>query len=415
MGAEASAYDAAVLIIQRLKKHGHSAWIVGGSVRDHCLGMPLQEAPEIDITTDADPERIAGLFRATIPIGKAFGVTQVRSAGHWFEVATFRSDGAYVDGRRPTAVRYGTVEEDVQRRDFTVNALLFDVDTQQVLDLVGGLEDLRQSCLRCIGDPAARFTEDGLRLLRAVRFGTHASFKIDPATLAAMAACKERLALVAPERIHEELKKIAVRPAARRGDALRILASTGLATWALPGADVSAIEEHARVVDRLRHRTLVGLLAVVLRRVEFEPAGALRERSERFSKALKCSSDESDLLHALLCSRQRYALLAGCSLARQRLVATRPYAHLHEDLLAAESDAQDAIATLAAIRAQYGQELPEPLIDGHGLMARGVPRGRALGVWLRRIRWCQLQGLLRNEDDVGSWLARYGINHSPQS
>ncbi len=408
-----STYAAAVTVIERLLAHGHSAWIVGGAVRDHLLGQPIEEATEIDITTDARPDRLAELFKSTLPIGKAFGVMQVRTCGRWFEVATFRSDGAYRDGRRPEEVRFGTVEEDVQRRDFTVNALLFDVRQRTVLDLIGGRRDLELRLIRCIGDPAARFGEDALRLLRAVRFGTSADFTIEAATLAAIAECRERMTLVAGERIHDELRKIAERPLARRGDALRTLAATGLARFTLPGASFAAVEEQALCADRLQQRSLTAFLAVVLRVPFFETRRELGRRCEQLCVALRLSREEARTLEELLASRRRYAALGDCSLARQRLLATRPGACLHEDLLCAEGGAAGILARLEALRQTHGHELPAPLCDGNDLMALGLPRGRDLGHWLRRLRWSQLEGRIKTREDAVRILVQRGLINSP--
>lgn len=407
--SSARPYNAAVAVIDTLKRQGHSAWIVGGAVRDHLLGHAIEDADEIDITTDARPDRLAGLFRSTFPIGKAFGVMQVRMGGHCFEVATFRSDGAYRDGRRPEEVRFGTVEEDVQRRDFTVNALLFDVNQRKIVDLVGGERDLERRLIRCIGDPVERFGEDALRLLRAVRFGTSADFTIEAGTLAAIKQCCDRMTLVAGERIHDELQKIAERPLSRRGDALRTLVDTGLARHTFPGADCSGIEWHAFTADCLQQRRLTSLLAVVMRVPSFEPGRALHVRCERLATALRLSRDEARIMEELLAGRCRYAELASCSLARQRLLATRPDYVLHEDLLRAEDGRAAGLDLLEELRCRYGSALPVPLCDGNDLIALGMPRGRDLGHWLRRLRWAQLAGRLNTREEALQYLRQRGL------
>src|SRR5215469_10760032 len=171
-------------VAERLRAAGYQAYLVGGCVRDLLLG---REPKDFDVSTDAPPERILGLFPGSDQVGAHFGVVLVKGAGHHVEVATFRSDREYVDGRRPTAVRFETdPRQDVLRRDFTINGLMMDPATGEVLDFVGGRADLDERLVRAIGDPEVRFREDHLRLLRAVRFAARLGFTIEPATLAAI-------------------------------------------------------------------------------------------------------------------------------------------------------------------------------------------------------------------------------------
>ncbi len=193
-------------IVAQLQRAGHIAYLAGGCVRDHLLGV---EAKDYDVATDAKPEEVQSLFpRVTDLTGKSFGVVRVMVGEEQFEVAMFRRDGAYVDGRRPESVTPATPEVDAQRRDFTINGLFFDPVADRLIDYVGGEADLRAKVLRAIGNPADRFAEDHLRLLRAIRFATRLNFKIEPRTWEAIRAAAPSIRTVSAERIRDELNKI---------------------------------------------------------------------------------------------------------------------------------------------------------------------------------------------------------------
>ncbi len=193
-----------------LRRAGHQAYLAGGCVRDLLLRRP---PADFDIATSATPEEIQALFPRTIPVGAAFGVVRVAADGGEYEVATFRAEGPYLDGRHPSSVRYATARDDVFRRDFTVNGLLYDPETAEVIDWVGGRADLEAGVIRTIGDPAARFAEDHLRMLRAVRQAAELGFAIAPDTAAALRRLGPDLVRVSPERIRDELVRIVTGPA----------------------------------------------------------------------------------------------------------------------------------------------------------------------------------------------------------
>ncbi len=262
--------ETATNIVQRLRKAGHTAYFVGGCVRDMVQGI---EPHDFDIATSATPEDVQALFARTVPVGAAFGVVLVLDGEHQFEVATFRSDDAYIDGRRPTGVHYGSPQEDAQRRDFTVNGLFYDPlasETQNgargasalpqqtdgalspstplrtgqralptatdalpgIIDYVGGRADIERKLVRTIGDPRQRFAEDKLRMLRAVRFAANLEFAIDPATFDAVKEMASQINVVSAERVRDELIKILTRPHAGRG--LELLDASGLLPEILP-------------------------------------------------------------------------------------------------------------------------------------------------------------------------------------
>jgi poly(A) polymerase len=216
-------------IVKRLRSSGFVAYFAGGFVRDRLLGVP---AKDYDIATDARPEIVQQMFDETVPIGAAFGVIMVVIDGDFFEVATFRADAPYHDGRRPSAVRYGTIEEDALRRDFTIGGMYYDPLTECVIDLVGGRRDLRAGVVRAIGNPNERFDEDHLRILRAVRFASRFDFAIDPATWAAVRRSVPSIKKIAAERIGEEIVRVLTEGGAARG--LDLLVDSGLASEILP-------------------------------------------------------------------------------------------------------------------------------------------------------------------------------------
>lgn len=218
-------------IVARLKAAGHEAYLVGGCVRD----LLRQVEPEdYDIATSAKPAEIQALFPRTVPVGISFGVLLVVEGGNHYEVATFRADDVYTDGRHPSAVRFATAREDVLRRDFTINGLLLDPTSGEIIDYVGGRDDLQRGIIRTIGTPESRFAEDHLRLLRAIRFAVSLDFAIEPATWAAIRRQADRIALISAERIREELTKILTQGGARRG--FELLEETGLLQFILPEA-----------------------------------------------------------------------------------------------------------------------------------------------------------------------------------
>ncbi len=219
-------------IVQRLREAGHEALFVGGCVRDLLRGM---DPGDYDIVTSARPEVVEKLFPHTVPVGVRFGVVLVMDEGRRYEVAAYRVEGGYEDGRRPSHIRFATAEEDVRRRDFTVNGLLLDPFTGEVIDYVGGRDDLIGKIIRTIGDPDERFAEDHLRMLRAVRFSANLDFAIDPSTFAAVRRHAGAIRQISVERIREELTKIITRAGARRG--LELLAASGLLVEILPEVD----------------------------------------------------------------------------------------------------------------------------------------------------------------------------------
>src|SRR5258706_2845214 len=226
-----SARDKAIAIVRQLRQAGFEAYLAGGCVRDMLLH---KEAKDYDVATNARPEEIQRLFPHTIPVGAQFGVIIVLLEDQPIEVASFRHDGPYLDGRHPSEVRFGTLEEDVRRRDFTVNGMVYDPIDDRVIDLVEGRKDLAARIIRAIGNPRHRFEEDRLRMLRAVRFAASLNFTIDAATLAAIPPLASTVTQISWERIGDEITRILTEGQARRG--FELLDESGLLTVVLPEA-----------------------------------------------------------------------------------------------------------------------------------------------------------------------------------
>ena len=215
--------ETARAIAIKLRQHGHIAYFAGGCVRDMVRGLPPKD---IDIATDARPEQVQKIFARTYAVGAHFGVIVVLENGLQFEIATFRSDDVYLDGRRPSEVHFSSPKEDACRRDFTINGMFFDPAKNEVIDFVDGQTDLKAKLIRAIGDPAQRFSEDRLRMLRAIRFATALEFEIEKKTWNALAQDAASITEISAERIRDELVRIFLSPHRLRGWDFDIITNT---------------------------------------------------------------------------------------------------------------------------------------------------------------------------------------------
>jgi poly(A) polymerase len=241
-GKSKASRDTAISIVHRLQNAGHEAYFVGGCVRDPLRGV---EPGDYDIVTSARPDEVCSLFSHTVPVGISFGVVLVVEEGHSHEVATFRTESGYEDGRRPAHVEFTNAEGDVRRRDFTVNALLMDPRKGDIIDYVDGRRDIENRVIRTIGDPEERFAEDHLRILRAVRFAANLGYQIESATFHAIKQHVSSLRNISAERVRDELTKLLTRGGARRG--MEILAETGILSEIMPEVDVlRCVEQPSR-------------------------------------------------------------------------------------------------------------------------------------------------------------------------
>jgi tRNA nucleotidyltransferase/poly(A) polymerase len=403
-------------VVERLRTDGFQAFWAGGCVRDELLGrIPA----DYDVATSAKPEEVREVFgrRRTLAVGAAFGVITVlgpKDCGQ-IEVATFRTDAAYTDGRHPAGVTFSSPEEDAQRRDFTINGLFLDPLSGEVHDYVGGREDLKAGVVRAIGVPAMRFGEDHLRMLRAVRFAAGFGFALDGETRAAIEKMTHLVTTVSPERIAAELRAMVSRTGRRR--AIELLDETGLAREVLPevapadGDDSARAswQQSARIIDALDEPDLSTALAAI-----FETAGD--ERLRHAAHRLRLSNREVKLACWLVDA------VATLGNATADELATRPWsqvqpllahddAFLLADLLRARADCGRGNAGAAAwVTAQASRpkaELdPPPFVTGSDLMAAGIPEGRAVGAALAALRAKQLDGEITSREAAIEWVRK---------
>ncbi len=368
----------ALAVLRKLREAGHKAYFAGGCVRDLLLG---QSPKDYDIATNAPPGRVRELFPSTQAVGAAFGVILVRQRKSQIEVATFRTDGDYSDGRRPDSVKFTTAEEDAQRRDFTINGLFLDPVEDRVIDYVGGQADLAAKVIRAIGDPAARFGEDYLRMLRAVRFAARLGFAIEPATAAAIKSLAGRITQISPERIADELRRMLIAPT--RAAAWRMLESTELLPKlfrGIAGAGPSGELMAATEGDRAISFPLV--LAVAL--LSFASVEQLREpwakdAVRKVRTLLKLSNEERDDLQSILLDASAL-LYSDQPRARLMRFMAKPTAADTRKLLAVLARAGVANDGVAAVEKSLKplESLdcnPAPWVNGDHLVAAGLNPG----------------------------------------
>jgi poly(A) polymerase len=386
----------AVRIVRRLREAGHEALLAGGCVRDLLLGC---DPKDYDVATDAPPDEVCNLFRATRKVGAQFGVVLVRRAGRWVEVATFRRDAEYRDGRRPERVTFTDAREDALRRDFTINGMFLDPIECRVIDYVGGREDLEARLIRAIGDPAARFGEDYLRMLRAVRFAARFGFALESGTLAAIREHAKNLLRMAAERRRDELERMLADPS--RADALRLLRETTLITrlWSDPDWREEHLDRAARLIERLpEHASFEATLAILL-------ADRDREQVVRVTRELACSNEQRETIrwlvkhHAAL-DDPNAPMLAQLKrlMAHPAFVSLRLIAEARCRDFADAGDRQRVLAQrLESIPSEAVQ--PPPLVTGADLAGRGVEPGQVYAEVLDELYTRQLNEELttRNE------------------
>ncbi|AWM38900.1 tRNA nucleotidyltransferase/poly(A) polymerase [Gemmata obscuriglobus] len=385
----------ALSVVRTLQSAGFTALWAGGCVRDEFLGLVPED---YDVATSARPEQLRPLFRRRNEIGAHFGVVQVigpkKADGTWhtIEVASFRSDGAYTDGRRPDTVTFSTPEEDAQRRDFTVNGMFFDPVRNELLDFVGGRADLDAKVLRAIGDPFARFTEDKLRILRAARMATRFGLAIDPTTRDAAQQMAPQVSVVSAERVAEELRKLFAHPNRTRG--LALLRELGLIEPILPELTPSADRASAALAA----------LSEVGGRLPFPLAFAVtlhavgRAVTERVAERLKLSNVESDRLCWLVANQ---SVLTDAEVMRPSKLKPLLVHPGIDDLLALHRALATATGGSLApvefctrvLRDTPPEELnPPPVLTGADLIARGLKPGPAFKRLLDAVREAQLEG-----------------------
>ena len=379
--------DSAIEVIRELRAHSYEAYLVGGCVRDMVMGL---EPADYDIATSARPEEIVKIFPRTVSIGAQFGVILVIYHGHPFEVATFRSDAAYIDGRRPSGVVFTDVKQDVLRRDFTINGLLFDPLSNEVIDYVNGQADIRAKLVRAIGDPHARFEEDKLRIMRAVRFGARLGYEIEPETWKAVCAMAGKIHQVSRERVREELSRILTEGQAARG--LGLLHDSGLRQHILPELEWTGhVENSLRLLGRSIQADFA--MAVLLHET---PASSVAKIVQR----LKFSRAEMHHIVALVENLPEFPKVRDMSVATLKRFLRLNRFEDHIDL--ARIHVQAANEDLSNVdyvrrkRAEWTAQdiFPEPFVTGNDLIAMGYGPGPAFKEILTRLEDEQLEGRL---------------------
>ena len=429
------AASAARDIVARLQEQGHVAYWAGGCVRDRLLD---RTPTDYDIATDALPEDVIALFPGALEVGRAFGVLIVQHAGCDIEVATFREEGGYEDGRHPDVVTFSTeARDDAKRRDFTVNAMFYDPVSDTLHDFVGGQQDLADGIIRCVGVAADRFRDDHLRMLRAVRFATRFGFELHADTRDAIRRQASHITRISPERIREELTRILME-AQRAGDALALLDTLGLLEHILP--EVSALKEQAQppqyhpegdvfthvvlMLNTMAARSPTLIFAVLFHDIGKPATAEFRDGRIRFNGHAEIGADMAvDIMKRLRFSRQMIEDVKHCVQRHMRFIDVSNMRKstlrrlIGADIFDAELELHrlDCLSShgmldnyhfLQQYRADMQAEpvLPKPWVNGRDILALGIPEGPAIGEWHRRAYDQQLEGSVDSREALLKWL-----------
>lgn len=389
--------QAAVSIVRRLRNSGHTALFAGGCVRDMLLGhRPM----DYDIATDAVPERILTLFRKTRRVGAQFGVVLVKQSHIWTEVATFRSDHNYADGRHPTQVTFTGPAEDAQRRDFTINGMFYDPLDDRVIDYVGGQTDLRNGLVRAIGDPDRRFAEDHLRLIRTIRFAARLGYEIEPVTYDAVCRHAASIRKVSAERIREELEKILADP--HRAWAFRHLDRTALLEHLWPHSQWNPERKafSAKLLDHLPKQASLDLSLACLLIHWAVP------EVHRISRDLTCSNEHRKNVAWLIENRERLILNPRLPLADLKVLMRHAcFADLIRLTRAWLRARGDSLSPYYRVLRRIGSiphedVAPPPLLNGADLISLGFPPGPLFKRVLSVVYRAQLEGQLHSRAEA---------------
>ncbi len=427
---------AAVSLALRLKEAGHVALFAGGCVRDRLLD---KDPKDYDIATSATPAQVMRIFPGSNEVGAHFGVVIAKTMGHHVEIATFRTDGSYHDGRRPATVTFSTPQEDAQRRDFTINGLFENPESGELIDHVGGRADLAARVLRAIGVPADRFAEDSLRLLRAVRFAVTLGFDIEPATWAAMCEHADGLARIAPERIREEFSRILVLPARARG--LELLVASGLIRHFLPevlpliGCEQPPewhpegdVYTHTRIMLEMLgdHPPLELCLAVLLHDIAKPPtqtydaeAGRIRFNghdalgatlAEEILRRLRYPNQVIEDVTFMVARHMQFMNVRQMRVSKlKRFMAAPTFPleiELHRVDCGSSNGFTDNLDYVLAKRDEFAAAplIPPPLVTGRDLIALGQSPGPRFKELLEAVQTEQLEGRLSDRATAIEWV-----------
>ncbi len=420
--------DHALEVAGVLRRHGFRALLAGGCVRDLLLG---RSPKDYDVATDATPATVQKLFEQTYAVGAQFGVVVVLHEAHPFEVANFRSDGRYVDGRHPLQVRFGDEIEDARRRDFTINGLFLDPESGEVLDYVQGKTDIRAGIIRTIGDPRRRFEEDHLRLLRAIRFAAHLDFMLAPETAEAIRERADAIVSVSPERIREELARLLISDHPEKG--LRLLHEQGLLSRILPEVEATVGVEQPRdfhpegdvfthvclMLARMRRPSVELAMGVLLHDVG-KPATFERLDRIRFNRhaeigariatevceRLRFSRKQVERIEKLVADHMRFLNVRDMRESRlRRFLATEGFEEhleLHRlDCMSSHGRLDNYEFCVERLRSiAQERRLPRPLVTGHDLIEAGYAPGPVFATILEFAMDEQLEGRVRTRAEA---------------
>ncbi len=427
----------ALEIVHRLHEAHHEALFAGGCVRDQLLGTPPHD---YDIVTDAHPDQIQTLFERTVPVGAQFGVILVIQESIPFQIATFRRDGRYLDHRHPEKVSFGGREEDALRRDFTINGLFEDPLKGSILDYVGGQKDLHDRVIRCIGDPATRFEEDRLRLLRAIRFATILNFEIHPDTWQAVIARSHLLSQISAERIREELCRILLSPQRTRG--FDLLDQSGILKHLLPEVEAlkgceQPVEFHPEGDVFVHTRLMLSLLppkvslplvlAVLFHdlgkpgtarvdetgRIRFNAHEKLSaEMTVQIMKRLRYSNSEIEKTEAIVRNHMSFKDVKNMRRSTLKRFLARPAfedeLELHRVDCLGSHGLLDNYEFLVAKRQELSTEVlvPPALLTGRDLIALGWKPGPQFKIALEAAHNAQLEGILSSKQEAIAFVTK---------
>lgn len=427
-----SAYE----IVKTLHGQGHTAYFAGGCVRDF---LRKQRTEDFDVATTAKPEEVERLFPKTVPVGKQFGVILVIRDEVPFEVATFRAEGGYADGRHPSEVSFTVPEEDAKRRDFTVNGLFYDPITKKVFDFVGGEADLKKRIIRAIGDPEARFREDKLRLLRAIRFASTLDFEIEEKTWKAVCDHAGEIHAVSSERIREELAKIFTRPGSARG--FKLLSDSGLMREILPEVEAMKkveqpekfhpegdVFEHTRLLFTNLKPPVSEVLAfsALFHDVGKPKTQAIRkgrltfyEHSEEGSeiardimRRLRFSNETIEGVYECVRNHMKFMDVKKMRAGKLKMFISRPTfseeMELHRIDCLASHGMLDNYEFLQQKLTEYSKEelKPKPLVNGNDLIGLGMKPGPQMKPVLEELYELQLEGVHKDRAQALAWARR---------
>jgi poly(A) polymerase len=425
----------ALSIASRLKEKGFVAYFAGGCVRDFLMSA---EPQDFDIATTARPEDVERLFPRTVSVGKQFGVMLVIEGEKPYEVATFRREGGYFDGRHPSQVEFTVPREDAIRRDFTVNGLFYDPFERKVLDYVDGQADLKRRVIRAIGDPQKRFEEDKLRLLRAVRFASSLQFEIEPGTWKAIQAMAPQINQVSPERIRDEIIKILTRPHA--ADGFRMLSESGLMKEILPEIEqMKGVKQQPDfhpegdvyvhtllLLEKLSNPSPVLALSALFHDVGKPQTYAVRDGKITFyehaylgakmtreiMRRLRFSNDAIEEVSECVANHMKFADVRKMRSGKLKLFVSRPTFETEMELH--RIDCQSCHGMLdnyyflkEKLKEYAAEELkPKPLISGHDLIALGIRPGPEMKPLLEEIYVLQLEGSFKSREEAIDWIQK---------